>query len=134
MSIQNITLPHEKLQDLGIGLVYLFGSQVESASGPLSDVDIGIVCSDPATSQGNTVHLYNKLFDIFSAVFKTDNIDIVFLHRAPLELKFDVVTHGRVLFAISKDFQDQFEHHTIMLYADFKPTLDQFDQAVLSRL
>ena len=36
----------QKLKDMGVGLVYLFGSRAEGTAHPLSDFDIGIVFSD----------------------------------------------------------------------------------------
>lgn len=123
-----------RLQGLGVGLVYLFGSHAEGTSGPLSDIDLGIVFADPNISRGNTLSIYSQLYDLFSNNTHSENLDIVLLERASLELRFDVVRYGKLLFFISLEFKDKFEHHTLMLYADFKPILNQFDQAVLSRI
>ena len=38
--INKIKLPAQKLNELKVGLVYLFGSEAEGTAGPLSDVDI----------------------------------------------------------------------------------------------
>lgn len=124
----------ERLEKLPVALAYLFGSHSEGTSGPLSDVDVGVVFSDPKISQGNTLELYGQLFDLFSELFDTENLDIVFLERATLELRFDVVKYGKALFSISPEFVDNFEHQTVMLYADFKPKLDNFDNAVLQHI
>lgn len=117
-----------------MGIVYLFGSHVEGTAGPLSDTDIGVVFADPTVSRGNTLDVYSKLYDMFTTMLHTENLDIVFLERASLELRFDVVQHGQAVFEISPDFRDEFEHRTVMLYADFKPTLQHFDHAVLARI
>lgn len=132
-----IKLPTEKLQGLKVALVYLFGSRAEGVAGPSSDIDVGIMFSDPTITKGNTSEIYGKLYDIFSDVFDMSNfrnMDIVFLERAPLELRFDIISHGKVLFEISRDFRLDFEERTAALYRDFKPLLQEFNRAVLERI
>lgn len=133
-SVLKHQLPRQQLVDLGVGIVYLFGSHAEGTTGPLSDIDIGVVFTDLTTSRGNTLDVYSKLYDIFTTIFQTENLDVVFLERASLELRFDVIQHGQTIFEIEPDFRDAFEHRTVMLYADFKPTLQHFDHAVLARI
>lgn len=100
----------------------------------MSDTDIGIVFESPRTVRGDTSIVYNALYDIFSDVFGSDNIDIVLLERAGLELCFDVISHGKVLFAGSDEFRHSFEHRIAMLYMDFKPLLKNFNRATLARI
>lgn len=132
--MEEIALSHEKLRNLGVGVVYLFGSHAEGVAGSLSDIDIGVVFCDPRIAQGNTTELYGRLYDVFSEAFGSENLDIVFLERATLELRFDAISHGRTLYETSEDFRRDFEHCAVMLYADFKPLLRNFDRATLSRV
>lgn len=134
LNISQIKLPIEKLRTLKVGLVYLFGSYAEGVAGKLSDIDIGIVFTDQTVVYGNTMEIYNSLYDIFCGIFGTGNLDIVFLERASLELNFDVISRGKVLFEKSPDFRVNFEHKIAMFYADFKPILNTFDRAVISRI
>lgn len=132
-----IILPADKLIKMGIGLIYLFGSRAEGVAGPGSDIDVGIVCIEPKMARGNITETYNALYDILCAVFDMSNfrtIDIVFLQRAPLELQFDAVSHGRVLFEILPDFRLDFEERISALYRDFKPILAENNKAVLQRI
>ena len=131
---KKITLPTQRLKDLKVGLIYIFGSHAEGMAGKLSDIDIGVVFSDPNIARGNTLTAYNELYDIFSDIFESQNLDIVLLERAPLELNFDVISRGKIIFEILPDFRFDFEHRINMLYADYKPILNNFDKAVLSRL
>lgn len=62
-------LPVEKLKELRVGLVYLFGSYAEGVAGPGSDIDVGVVVTDKALVKGSITEIYNKLFDIFTDVF-----------------------------------------------------------------
>ena len=122
-----------RLTSLNVSLVYLFGSFAEGKNSPLSDIDIGIVFTDnhfPATDSSG---IYNELYFIFTDVFTGKSIDIVFLENAGLELKFDVVKHGKNIFCISETEKYRFEDDVTMMYMDFKPILNEFNQAILQR-
>ena len=134
-TIQQKQLPHEDLKRLGVEVVYLFGSQAEGVAGKASDIDIGIVLKESAPKP--TTELYNKLFHILHGCFDMSNfrtMDIVFLQRASLELQFDVIRHGKVLFESSSDVRMNFEERVATLYRDFKPILKQFNNAILERI
>ncbi|TAK67454.1 MAG: nucleotidyltransferase domain-containing protein [Bacteroidetes bacterium] len=123
----------EQLRQHGVQLVYLFGSHAEGTNHPMSDVDIGVVM-DYKSLENNANDLYINLFDIFTDVFPNESIDIVFLQRAGLELCFDVICHGKVLFESDANVRDSFEDRIQMLYMDYKPTLNMFDEQVLERI
>lgn len=135
--MRDVVLPKQKLEELGVAAVYLFGSRAEGVAGELSDFDVAVLFSDPLIARSDTNELYNKLYDVFSDIFNTSgfkNIDIVFLERAPLELQFDVIRHGKVLCEISRDARIDFEHRAAMLYFDFKPLLEDFNKQVLAKI
>jgi uncharacterized protein len=125
-----------ELKKLGIAAVYLFGSKAENVSSKLSDVDIGVVLNDPTKLDNSTI-IYNRLYDLFTEVFDTSNfktIDIVFLQKAPLELRFDVIKNGKVLFENSEELRSGFEDNTQMKYIDFKPILNNFNKQIINRI
>lgn len=126
-------LHKKKLQKLNVKLVYLFGSHAEGRSLPLSDIDIGVVIAKESLFNTATGTTYNQLYDIFTDVYPGKKVDIIFLHKASLELRFDVISHGKILYAVSKKDQFDFEEKTILFYADFKPILEEFNQEILSR-
>ncbi|MBI2346806.1 MAG: nucleotidyltransferase domain-containing protein [Deltaproteobacteria bacterium] len=122
----------KRLTSLGVGIVYLFGSHAEGMEGPLSDIDVGVVVTDPRRLSVGTNELYLSLFGLLSqAVDNSDRLDIVFLQRAPLELRFDVVAHGQPVFEVSSDFRLDFEERTTLAYCDYRPILREFDRALL---
>ena len=130
----NLTLSNivkKRLNRLSVQLIYLFGSHAEGASHPMSDVDIGVVLDYRVVDEDSSAR-YNELFDIFTDIFPNESIDIVFLQRAGLELCFDVICHGKVLFESNPDIRDAFEHRTQMLYMDFKPILKEYDEQMLA--
>ena len=137
IDLNKIKLPAEKFKSLGVGLVYLFGSEAEGVSGVASDIDIGVVFTDPKIALGNTIEIYQALYSLLTDVFDMSNfkdMDIIFLERASLELRFDAVSHGVPLFEISTDFRMDFEERTAALYRDFKPLLKEFNRAVLEKV
>jgi predicted nucleotidyltransferase len=123
----------ERLQAFGVELVYLFGSYAEGKTSPMSDIDIGIVLSADRASSADLSGLYNELYDLFTDVFPEESVDIVFLQRAGLEISFDAISHGTLLFESSEGKRFEYEEKTLILYADFKPLLDEFNYAVLNR-
>lgn len=124
----------QRLKNLGVELVYLFGSHAEGTTHPLSDIDIGIVLSADSFLDNDLSRIYNELYDILTDAFPGESVDIVFLQRAGLEISFDAVSHGTLLFETSAGKRFEFEEKTTILYADFKPLLDEFNTAVLNRI
>ena len=127
---------HEKFRALNIAIVYLFGSYAEDKAIPLSDIDIGIVLMQrtDAGAEENIGKIYNQAYDVFTDIFPSRSLDIVFLHRAPLELRLDVINHGKVLYESSHDDRLDFEERTAILYADFKPLLNEINETILNRV
>ncbi|MCK4225919.1 nucleotidyltransferase domain-containing protein [candidate division WOR-3 bacterium] len=133
--ISKIRPDSEKLEEAKIGIAYLFGSYAEEIANPGSDIDIGIVFQDTLIIRGNTFKIYNDIYQIFSDKIpeQAEDLDIVFLERSTLELQFDVIRHGRVIYETSIDFRLDYEEHVTLLYADFCPLLEEANQAILER-
>jgi len=133
MSILLEAKQKERLRRLSIQLVYLFGSYAGGKTSPMSDVDVGVVLSPGQASRIDLSELYDELYDLFTDIFPKERVDIVFLQRAGLEISVDAITHGSLLFESSEGERFEFEERTLLLYADFKPLLDEFNYAVLNR-
>ena len=130
---QQITFRHsQQLRELGVSLIYLFGSVAEGNAHDLSDLDIGIVLQSEPSNDVSV--LYNTLYDIFTEIFPGEKVDIVFLQRTGLEMRFDAVTHGILLFEAGKNSHYDFAERIRLLYADFQPHLKEFDEQVLERI
>ncbi len=126
----------KKLKELNIGIVYLFGSTLLKLAREDSDVDIGIVFTYTSVIEDvkASLEIYNTLYEIFSTLFSEREIDIVFLDKAPLTLKFEVVNSGEILYSISKDFSANYKERVIKEYIDFKPLIDEQDKILIKRL
>lgn len=125
----------QRLKVLNISVIYLFGSFAEDKTMQFSDIDIGILLTQEAmVDTGKDMgEIYNQVYDVLTDIFPSRNIDIVFLQKAPLELRFDVITHGRILYESSRDASLKFEEDTMILYADFKPLLTEINEIILNR-
>lgn len=122
----------KKLEDLGVAILYLFGSRAEEKAAEDSDVDFGVVMRHPSLLSHGTNDIYLVLFNLLGNYVENSNdLDIIFLQKAPLELRFDVIRHGKSILEVSSDFRLDFEEATVRAYCDFKPVLNEFDQAIL---
>jgi len=122
-----------KLKELNISLVYLFGSYVNKKINFQSDIDIAILFYDDSYKKYK-LKIYTELYKIFSDIFKNREVDIVFLNESPLTLKFEVVTSGKPIYFEKIDTHYEYKERVIKEYIDFKPLLDEQDKEILNRI
>ena len=121
-----------KFDRLGLAIVYLFGSKATGRESLLSDIDIGVVLQE-ASSGNDTRDLYHNLYELFSEIYPTSRLDIVFLQEAPLSLQYSAVREGKILFETDPNFTVDYENLVMNQYLDFRPVLDYFDQVTMER-
>ena len=121
------------LKKMNISLIYLFGSSIIGNQRAESDIDIGVVFEKPDRIK-NTMIIFEELYLSLSQVFPDQDLDIVFLDFAPLTLQFEVVTTGKVIYRVSREFEYDYKEKIIKEYIDFKPLLDIQDQILLERI
>lgn len=121
-----------KFKQLGISIVYLFGSRITGGSNKLSDIDIGVVLKD-LPSSGDTRVLYNDLYKLFSELYSDARIDIVFLQKAPLSLQYSAINDSKILFEEDPVVTADYEYRVVNQYLDFRPVLDFFDKVIMGR-
>ena len=117
------------MKELGISIVYLFGSSVEGTVTPSSDIDVGIVFKKDKNTTDYGI-LYNEIYLEFSRIFKPSfkrGLDIVFLQQAPLSLQYSAIQRGQILYEEDPAQRVDYEERVINLYMDFKPVLEYFD-------
>jgi len=115
-----------KLKELGVSIIYLFGSRAGGTSTPMSDMDIGVVLKGEMTLYDSRT-LYNDLYDLFSGLYPLVELDIVFLQSAPLTLQYHAIREGKVLYEENPQLTADYEAYVISMYLDFKPVLEYFD-------
>lgn len=127
----------DHLKALDVAALYLFGSRAQGIAGPLSDYDFAVLMKKPGDKRGGKVYdqLYEILFPLCRPrTLQNDVIDIIFLRDAPLELRFHVIRYGQVLFDAQPLRRLRFEVETQLLYSDYRPILDMFDNAILATI
>ena len=109
-----------------ISLAYIFGSQLKSKTGPLSDYDFAIFLSRKPSFQFK-YRLKNKLVNILN----TEQVDLVILNDAPIELKYNVIATGKIIFQKNSMIRTEFEADTLSRYFDYLPVLRAQKKEVL---
>jgi len=132
IDFDKITLNQEKLRRSGVGALIVFGSFVEGTFHPGSDIDVGVVFEDLNPLKSDPVEVYGLLYEELTEKIG-ENIDIVYLHEAPLSLQFNAVTEGVSIFYTSEEFYYDYKERIIKLYLDFRFFENIFDEAVLER-
>ena len=119
-----------ELKKLRASTVYLFGSRAIGRTSRLSDVDIGVVLKDPME---DTRSSYKILYELFSAIYPSSRLDIVFLHKASLALQYFAIKDGKIIFEEDPKSTADYENRVINQYLDFRPVLDLFDRVTMKR-
>jgi predicted nucleotidyltransferase len=116
--VHEYELDRDRLLGCGVGAVILFGSFVEGTAHPGSDIDIAVVFKDLSFLKRDPVNIFGILYDEFSEKIG-GNIDIIYLHEAPLSLQFNAVMNGIPIFCSSKEFLYDYKEKITLLYLDF---------------
>jgi len=131
-SFEKLNLDQEKLYDCGIGALIVFGSQIDKTAHEGSDIDIGVVFRDLKPLKSDPVNVYGTLHEELSEKFG-ENVDVVYLHEAPLSLQFTAVSEGIPIFYISPEFFYDYKERVILLYLDFRYFEKIFNDALLQK-
>jgi predicted nucleotidyltransferase len=103
----------------GICLAYLFGSQASGKTGPMSDIDLGILFSDQVDIQ----QVSSLIAHLISKELHGKSVDIVSLNNAPVELTYAVIAQGFCIFRVSEAERVEFEAQVLSKYGDYLPVL-----------
>jgi len=125
------------LREFGVDAVVLFGSRATGTANDTSDYDFGILLNATGRKRrGENYHeFYSAVYDVFAERFGDLNgLDVVFLDRAPLELRRHVALYGRILMESKLGQVADFNVQTILLFADFEPYRKMFNEAVLKNI
>lgn len=110
----------EILKKYGIALLLQFGSSVTGDSHPGSDIDVGILFSNSGSVMNDPVSLYSDIRDFLISYFGTGNIDIVYLHEAPLALQFKAAHDGIFLYEKALGDYANYKEYVTKRYLDFR--------------
>ncbi|MEK7509456.1 MAG: nucleotidyltransferase domain-containing protein [Patescibacteria group bacterium] len=122
----------QQLTNLGVGVLYLYGSRAQGTAHAGSDYDIGVVFDDPQKADFD-LDRYSALYGTLNAIFP-DNIrgpklDIAFLQRANAKLQLDAVQYGRAVFESNPRVRADYEESVIKHYDDYRFLEREYEDA-----
>lgn len=97
-------------------IAYLFGSEAKGKSGLLSDIDVALFISkdiDKSERFDLRLRLSNKLSSIMNK-----RVDLVVLNDSPVQLSYEIIKHGKVIFCRDKSMRVDFETDILSRYLD----------------
>ena len=135
----------DQFKKIGVEAVYLFGSQSTRTAQPLSDFDIGVLLHNPQAYENDPLGIYSKLYDIFIDALpqaylkkrlqlKKHEFDLVFLQSAPVNLQFNAINQGQVLYEQDPGKRLDYQENVLKRYADLKYFYDLSYKHLLERL
>lgn len=132
-------------KNLGIETIYLFGSHAQGRTHPMSDIDIGVVFSQPEKYKDNTMPAYSKLYDVFTDVLpkeylrkrfkmRAHEFDLVFLQFAPISLQFNAIKGSKVLYEKDQEKRFNYQEYIMKRNADLEYFYSLKHEAILERI
>jgi len=110
---------------LEIKLVYLFGSQANKTSGPLSDYDFAFYINEKDKKKSFDLKL--DLIDKLSKFLRSDKIDVVILNMVESpELKYNIIKDGKLIFE-REPYRILIEPQILNSYFDFHNLLLRYN-------
>lgn len=110
--------------------VYLFGSYGTGHILPLSDVDIAVLFKSDISKQ-RMEELELRIWEELTKKLKTEEIDLVILNNAPLQIKYGILETSRLVYCADHKQRMDFEGWAIKRYLDFKPLREEYDRVFL---
>lgn len=103
-----------------VAFAYLFGSTVARRNGPLSDIDVAIYFHPSGTVRSRFKRRL-QLMSILSEALQWDDVDLVPLQDAPLDLARDIVANGKLAFCRNNKLRVDFVFRVVRDYLDAEP-------------
>ncbi len=99
---------------------YLFGSVAKGRSGPLSDVDVAVYF-DPGGDAHSRFHRRIELMSKLGRALRRDDVEVVPLQDATLDLAFEILAGGQLIFSNDTAKKADFVFETLRRYHDEAP-------------
>lgn len=123
----------KKLKEIGVAVVYFFGSRASGDNLDFSDIDIGIVFEDIKLLEDNNKKIYLDIYDVLTIdipdMIDGPKIDISFLQKANPALAMKAMQEGKILFESNATVRADFEELTFRLYNDYKKLQHEYEDA-----
>jgi predicted nucleotidyltransferase len=104
-----------------ISIAYLHGSYLDHTFNKSSDIDIALVMKEHVDKH-QRMRIEMKITDLLDHKFRIP-FDVRTIDDAPLKVKGEVVTYGKMIYCADDEFRVDFETFVRDRYFDFLPTL-----------
>lgn len=111
----------EIAEDFSISIAYLYGSFLDDTFNKFSDIDIALVLKN-LPDKHQQMKLEMEITTLLDRRFRKP-FDIRTINNAPLKVKGEVVTHGKLIYCVDEEFRVDFETYVRDMYFDFLPAL-----------
>ena len=108
-------------------LAYLFGSQVDDKTGPISDIDLGVLFEDGM----DILNARSRIAYELREELQYQRIDIVSLSEASVELAYAIISQGICIYQRDNAIRVEFEAQVLSRYGDYLPVLRSQRQEIL---
>jgi len=114
-----------------IAAAYMFGSRVYGKTTKTSDYDVAVLFKGD--------YSLDELLDVTLRLAKALNIDLnsidfVGLNDAPVEVAYDIIVKGKLIYCADNELRVAFETRLMREYLNLKPYLDLYYSLLLNRL
>jgi len=124
-------------RELGLALVYLYGSQARGRARPASDIDLGVLLDDQRPwSPAERVYSLDELGARVAAALgvERDLVDVQDLGQMPVTVAIDVAAQGECLYEAERKLDVCYRAQVCSWYQDFEPIERMFRTALHRRL
>ena len=122
MKMQIIKEIQDILREHGVVAAYVFGSQIEGHSDPMSDLDLGVLFGE----QGKSIMEILSLQADLQGVCNQIPLDLIVLDKARNSVAFDAITRGKLIYSTDENLRLRFEENVLRIYHDFAPFMEKF--------
>jgi uncharacterized protein len=103
--------------------VYLFGSLARDRARADSDIDVALLLDRDFDLDAHPLYRLDRIDELASALSRP--VDVVLLNKAPLVLRNQVLTYGRLVYETNHRQRIDYEVRSRQAYFDFRPILDR---------
>ncbi len=137
-SEKSVALMDEKIRGIlrekkAIGFAYLFGSYSTGTTHRDSDVDIAVHLTEREKLK-DSLRWRLRLMAEISSELRMNDVDVVVLNEAPLVLRYEIVSSGKIIVNTVPGSELEFRLRTMKEYFDTAPMRDMFRRVMKKKI
>jgi predicted nucleotidyltransferase len=133
----NVDILSELLSDVfesnRVIIVYLFGSVAEDVARADSDIDFAVLLPNNMNTDEQGKRQLSMIYSIGEKLHR-DDVDVVVLNKAPVELQHQVLKHGKILYCSDGHARVDFEVAVLRRYFDIQPQWKVYYHFLMKRI